>query len=232
MNREPDPPNGAGPDGPGSTASSFLEGLLGEEASAWERLVDRYAPLVYSWARRRGVPPQDVADIGQDVFLGVATSLRNFRGDRPDSTFRGWLRQITEYKVTDYFRAREARALVGHAGDPPAPVAADSGDGSAPPRPFAERLARAIEAVRARFEPRTWAAFEATDIGGRPVAEVAEELGMTRGAVHVARSKVRGRLREALGDWPPGPASPGPRPGDGPPPVPPDPDPRDPPRPR
>ena len=37
-----------------------------------------------------------------------------------------------------------------------------------------------------------------TSVDGRAIAEVAGELGMSVGAVHIARSRVLGRLRETV----------------------------------
>jgi RNA polymerase sigma-70 factor (ECF subfamily) len=69
---------------------------------------------------------------------------------------------------------------------------------------FQKRLFRwAAEQVKDEFAPKTWQAFWRTGVDNRPVAEVAAELGMTAGAVYIARSRVLARLRqriEELGD--------------------------------
>ena len=56
--------------------------------------------------------------------------------------------------------------------------------------------------IRGEFEPRTWEAFWQTAVEGRAAADVAAELGMTPGAVRVAKSRVLHRLRTDLGDLP------------------------------
>jgi RNA polymerase sigma-70 factor (ECF subfamily) len=48
--------------------------------------------------------------------------------------------------------------------------------------------------VRGDFEPDTWAAFWRSAVDGRPAADVAAELGMTRNAVYLAKARVRHRL--------------------------------------
>jgi RNA polymerase sigma-70 factor (ECF subfamily) len=55
--------------------------------------------------------------------------------------------------------------------------------------------ARALEIMRAEFEPATWQACWETVVSGRPAAEVASELGLTTNAVYLARSRVLRRLR-------------------------------------
>ena len=56
----------------------------------------------------------------------------------------------------------------------------------------------AAEQVRRQVKERTWLAFWRTSIEGRAIAEIASELEMTVGAVHIARSRVLGRLREMV----------------------------------
>lgn len=45
------------------------------DATAWQRLIHRYARLVHSVPVRYGLMPAEVDDIGQDVFLALAQHL-------------------------------------------------------------------------------------------------------------------------------------------------------------
>jgi hypothetical protein len=69
------------------------------DASAWERLIALYEPLVCHWCRRAGLQEADAADVRQEVFLAVSRGLADFRRDGGAGTFRGWLRVITRNKV-------------------------------------------------------------------------------------------------------------------------------------
>jgi DNA-directed RNA polymerase specialized sigma24 family protein len=46
----------------------------------WERFVDLYGPLLELWARRL-LPPDDAADLSQEVLLRVLQKLRSFTGE-------------------------------------------------------------------------------------------------------------------------------------------------------
>src|SRR5207244_1555004 len=67
-----------------------------------------YRPLVVYWCRRWEVIGPDAEDVAQEVFQAVAAALPGFRHDRPEDTFRGWLRGITRHKLLDHLRRRRA----------------------------------------------------------------------------------------------------------------------------
>ncbi len=189
-----------------ATSRSLLERIKADDAVAWDRLISLYAPLAYRWCRRWDLPDQEIADVLQEVFQSVATHIASFRKDREGDTFRGWLRTITQNKVLDHFRklGREP----GGAGGTDAQIrfskvaAAQRPDEDDSSERRADRgvVGRALELIRIEFEDRTWRAFWLTAVEDRLPAEVANELGMSPGAVRVAKSRVLRRLREELGE--------------------------------
>jgi RNA polymerase sigma-70 factor (ECF subfamily) len=188
-----------------STHRSLLQRARGHDPAAWERMVSLYGPLVLGWCRGWGLRDHDAADVFQDVFQAVALHLAAFHRDRTGDTFRGWLRTITRNKVTDHHRRRarepegvggsEARFLLAQMagrGSPDEPGRSDEAETAL--------LHRALALIRDEFEPRTWEAFWQTAVDGRAAADVAADLGMSPGAVRVAKSRVLHRLRTDLGD--------------------------------
>ncbi len=191
-----------------ATSRSLLGRIQADDPAAWRRLVDLYGPLVFHWCRRWDLPEQEIADVFQDVFQAVATHVAGFRRERAGDTFRGWLRTITQNKVRDHFRklGREpggvggTEAQIRLAGLPaarwPDEDENDTTDGDAERRLFGQ----ALNLIRGEFEERTWQAFWRTTVDGSTASAVALELGMSPGAVRVAKSRVLRRLREELGD--------------------------------
>ncbi len=189
-----------------ATSRSLLARVQADEAQAWERLVNLYAPLVMHWCRRKGLQNQDSADLFQEVFQAVVIHVGRFRKEQEGDTFRGWLRRITENKLRDHFRrrGREARGAGGSSAqerlaqlaESESPQDDRSGDEAAEHALFA----RALGLIREEFEERTWSAFWQTAVEGRAAKDVAADLAMTPGAVRVAKSRVLHRLRCDLGD--------------------------------
>jgi len=50
-----------------------------DDKQAWDALVERYAPLVWSICRRHGLSDADASDVGESVWLQFASELDQFR---------------------------------------------------------------------------------------------------------------------------------------------------------
>jgi RNA polymerase sigma-70 factor (ECF subfamily) len=192
------------PGDPVTVSPSLLGRLRAREPDAWRRLTALYGPVVYSWCRRAGLGPDDAADVGQEVFLAVSSGLAGFRRDRSGDTFGGWLRGITRNKLRDHWRHRggQPAAAGGTTAQQRFQQVAEPGDadtGDADPE-AGSQFRHAFERIRGEFSERTWQAFWRVVVEGRDAAEVARQLGMSRGAVYIAKSRVLRRFRDEFGD--------------------------------
>lgn len=190
-----------------SIATSLLERVRRHESAAWERMTRLYTPLVYSWVRRAGVNQSDAADVVQDVFLEVTRSILRFRRTETGDTFSGWVRTITTRRAADHLRKQRdpdpaggtaAQLRLEQLADPHANSSSSTDATPDPHDSSTELVRRGLDLIRCEFQDRTWLAFENTALKGRSTAEVAAELGMSMGAVYVAKSRVTKRLREEL----------------------------------
>jgi RNA polymerase sigma-70 factor (ECF subfamily) len=193
-----------------ATSATLLARVRAGEREAWERLLSVYAPLVWHWCRQSGLKEQDRSDVVQDVFGAVAGRVGDFQARAPGG-FRGWLRVITRHKICDLFRRRQhepdgaggsdAQRWLGQVAGPEDSAEASASDQA--DRHFLVR--RVVELLRPEFSEQTWQAFWRTAVEGRAAVEVADELGMSPGAVRVAKCRVLQRLRadldESLGPY-------------------------------
>ena len=179
------------------TPATLLERLrLPNQEQAWERFVELYTPLLYSWARCLAFQPSDAADLVQDVFTTLVRKLPEFTYDQHKS-FRGWLRTITHHKWRE--RRRQASASrEGTAAELPDLPSLDSVDLFCEAEHRRFLVGRAMEIMQTDFQPTTWKACWELVVCGRPASEVAVELGISIGAVHAAKFRVLTRLRQEL----------------------------------
>jgi RNA polymerase sigma-70 factor, ECF subfamily len=66
-------------------------------------------------------------------------------------------------------------------------------------RGYRQHIARrALQILQADFQPTTWKAFWEHVVNDRPAPAVAQELGLTAGAVYAAKFRILDRLRQEL----------------------------------
>jgi RNA polymerase sigma-70 factor (ECF subfamily) len=189
-------------EGPSSTSLSLLDRVKARDQEAWRRLVQIYGPLVYQWCHRWELRAEDVADIFQEVFQGVAAQIAGFHRDRAGDTFRGWLWSITRHKILDHFR-RQGRQPVAAGGSeaqqrmlelPEPPPDSD------PSMSTGSVVHRALEQIKGEFQEQTWTAFWRAIVDGHAPKDIAVDLGVSPDAIRVAKSRVLRRLRQELQD--------------------------------
>jgi RNA polymerase sigma-70 factor (ECF subfamily) len=187
-----------------STSATLLEQVKQGDSAGWQRLMSLYRPLVLWWCRGKVAGREDAEDVAQEVLTTVFTRVCEFERQRPGS-FRAWLKGITRHKLLEHWKqARHRPAAAGGSEArealeqcPELRLEQSTADDDASERRIL--LRSALELVRGDFEPSTWEAAIRT-IDGQPPAGVAADLGLTRAAVYVAKSRVLARLRQEVGN--------------------------------
>jgi RNA polymerase sigma-70 factor, ECF subfamily len=161
---------------------------------ALRELFRRHAPWLAS--RLRSVlPAADVEDVLQETFLAV---WRGAGGYRPDGPVGSWVWGIARRQAALFLRRRGPAALLL-----PVVVAADARDVSDPAEAALSQaqMADAVAALghEGSLDREVWRLMYVED---RPVAEVAELMGVPEGTVKSRAYRARRRLRAALGGGP------------------------------
>jgi len=81
----------------------------GRDADAWREFFDLYGPVVYRFARNRGLQDADAADLMQDVLRSVARNAHRMEYDPKRGTFRGWLYTVTRNKIYNFLSGQRNR---------------------------------------------------------------------------------------------------------------------------
>jgi len=171
--------------------------------AAWVEFLAIYEPLVYRLARRKGLQDADARDLCQEVFRAVAGTARRWTPDPERGSFRGWLYRIARNLLVNSLRyqSRHGRATGGsdiHRLLATQPEGADE-DARDIDAEYRRRLfLLAAESIQRDFSRSTWQAFWQTAVLSREVAVVAAELGLSAGAVYIARSRVLSRLKSRV----------------------------------
>lgn len=182
------------------TRVTLLERAALGNQDAWIELDQLYRPFILGWFRSQGVG-EDAADLTQEIMTALIHELPKFEHNRRTGAFRAWLRSTCLHQLLNHRRARLRRNLaVGgtefleQIHELPCPDDLCESDWD---REHDRAVLRHLFAKLAGdFDSKTIEAFRQTTILDRPVADVATDLGLSSGAIYVARSRVMRRLRE------------------------------------
>jgi RNA polymerase sigma-70 factor (ECF subfamily) len=193
------------PSAAGPPPSSLVVRLKAQQPDAWQSFVRIYGPLVYSWCRTRWrLPPQEAAEVLQDVVARVVETISGYRGEN----FVSWLWTVTRSRAANHWKGRAERAAGGsdaqhrlaELADPRSPEADRDAAAPASPEQVSGLLQRALDRVRSRAAGTSWQAFWQVTVEGRKPADVAADLGLSVNAVYIASSRILTRLRQELGE--------------------------------
>lgn len=169
---------------------------------AWLQFVEIYSPLIHRFGLRNGLQDADAADLTQEVLRAVARTIGQWTYDPQVGRFRSWLFTVARNKLSNQLLSQRRHPQgSGDTGlnqmldNQPAP-----NDGTADwDREYEQRLFHwAAEQVRGQFQEASWEAFWRTAVENQPVKDVAESLGLSAGAVYIAKSRVLARLKEKI----------------------------------
>ena len=174
-----------------------------EDRAAWRQFVELYGGLVYGFARRNGLQDADAADVTQEVFVAVAQAAGRFHYDPRRGKFRGWLYAVARKRIARALEGRRSQPFGSGDSDVHRRLAEAPGREAASDafweQEYQQQLFRlAAGRIQEDFAPTTWQAFWKTAVEGESGSAVAAQLGLSVGAVYVARSRVLARLTEQI----------------------------------
>ncbi|AMV34452.1 RNA polymerase sigma factor [Pirellula sp. SH-Sr6A] len=176
-----------------------------QDREAWEQFIEIYRPFLFRLARSRGFQEADSSDLVQEVFLAVSRKVHEFVPDPERGKFRAWLGTIARNAMIHFLTRRQYK--------PTAPIQSLSEqlEEFVDPMGFSAEISAlfdleyrrelfhiAGQRVQLRVHANTWKAFHRSAVEGADPEMVGRELGMTPGAVLVAKCRVIAKLRNEV----------------------------------
>jgi RNA polymerase sigma-70 factor (ECF subfamily) len=168
---------------------SLVSAARGGDRAAFGRLYDRYARMVHGILLAR-VPPREVDDLVQEVFL---KALRQLHSLRDISRFGAWLGTITRNRANDYFRKSTPAQKVTE------PVSENQVE-TRTTNDVSEQEAAVILAVVRSLPESFREPLILRLVEGMTGPEIAARTGLTHGSVRVNLYRGMQLLREKLGE--------------------------------
>jgi RNA polymerase sigma factor (sigma-70 family) len=173
------------------TVVALVTAARGGDQSAWNAIVDRYAPLVWAIGRRHDLSRLDIDDVGQSVWLKLVEHLADIR---EPAALPGWIATTTRNECLRVLRTSRTREQAEHLAEPEG----YSEGGYADVEQELERAQRQV-ALRAAFRelrPRCQDLLSQLFRENRPAyRDISTKLGMKIGSIGPSRERCLAELR-------------------------------------
>jgi RNA polymerase sigma factor (sigma-70 family) len=187
-----------------TTRTSLLIRLRdSQDHEAWVEFVEIYEPAVYRQLRKCGLQDADARELMQELFVAVNRQIARWELAKERGSFRGWLFRVARNLVINWMKHGQRR-MVTLGGAESQSLFDELAVEDCPESAEFDRelrrsmFQRASEIVRQEQSPKAWQAFWSTAVEGTTPAIVARDLGMSNGAVRVAKCRILARLKEVV----------------------------------
>jgi RNA polymerase sigma factor (sigma-70 family) len=172
-----------------SSVTALVSRAAAGNQDAWDRVVERYAPLVYSICTRYRLSKQDIEDVGQRVWLLLVKQIGQLR---EPAALPGWLATTTARECLRTLRAAQRSGWLANSMPFSEDVAVDA-------RILAAERDAALRAALAELPARCQQLL-AMLISDPPhsYAEISAALGIPVGSIGPQRTRCLNHLRRSM----------------------------------
>jgi RNA polymerase sigma-70 factor (ECF subfamily) len=191
-----------------ATRRSLVDRLANwEDQRRWQEFFDTYSKLIYSAARKSGLTDAEAQEVVQETVITVAKNIDRLKYNPAIGSFKGWLLQITRWRIADQFRKREPDAAKrSHSQDDSLTATIER----VPDSRIVDLdtvweaewkdnlLEAAIARVKKKIDPKQFQIFDCYVRKEWPAQKVAKQLHVNIGQVYLARHRVSALLKKEI----------------------------------
>lgn len=196
------------------TRSSLLRRVKDTaDHQSWQEFSDLYGKLILGFALKAGLTEDEAQEVVQETLIAAAKNLPEFRYDPKVCSFKTWLLNLSNWRVKDQLRKRQAPSAPRQAGR----VRGDDGDETRTTtvervpdsagnqleaiwdQEWATALMEAaLGRVKAQMDSKQWQMFDLYVLKEWPVREVAQALGVSVGRVYLVKHRVSALVKREV----------------------------------
>jgi RNA polymerase sigma factor (sigma-70 family) len=179
-----------------------------DDQESWKDFFDTYWRLIYAIALKSGLTEAEAQDVVQETVICVAKDINKFKRDRKLGSFKGWLRNLTRWRIADQLRKREPGACGSEVSPTGLPEFVGPAEIAAPVDPELEAvweaewqsnlMEAALERVKRRVKEEHYQMFDLNVIREWPASKVAKTLEVSVAQVYLAKHRVLALLKKEV----------------------------------
>jgi RNA polymerase sigma factor (sigma-70 family) len=179
-----------------------------DDQDSWKDFFDTYWRLIYSIALKSGLTEAEAQDVVQETVISVAKDINKFKRDRTLGSFKGWLRNLTRWRIADQLRKRKPNTL---GENDPLTENASPPELSEIPDPAAAALEKiweeewqsnlmeaAMERVKRGVKEEHYQMFDLNVIRQWPASKVAQILEVNVAQVYLAKHRILALIKKEI----------------------------------
>lgn len=177
-----------------------------DDQENWRVFFETYWKLIYGIALKAGLSDAEAQDVVQETVITVSRNVGGLKYDRSIGSFKGWLLQITRWRIADQFRKRHP-AEAGRVEDDSRRTAVI--ERLADPEGFdleavwdaewkQHLLTAAMDRVKKKVDAKHYQIFDCYVVKGWPPQKVATQLRVNIAQVYLARHRVGAMVRKEV----------------------------------
>ena len=193
-----------------ATRRSLVE-RLGDwnDRKRWQQFFDSYWRLIHRTARKAGLTDAEAQEVVQETLLTVAKKIEQLKYDPALGSFKGWLLQITRWRIVDQFRKRKPDWARGMQRDDDDDARTGTIERVADPASLdldavwdeewrKNRLQAAVARVKRKVDPKQYQVFDCYVFKQWPAQKVAAELRVNLAQVYLIKHRIAALLKKEL----------------------------------
>ena len=168
-----------------------------DDVEAWREFYELYSPLLYSFARQRGLSHDEAEDIRSSCYETIVRHIKQFNYAEEKTGFRAWLRTMVLRRVIDFQRKKRPQELSWQRLDG-IPVDQSSAEDDWEKAWRLHHLKYCVALVGKRVQPTSFEVFRLLTDDELTVSQVCDRMGMNPAQVHKIKSRCLDMVRQEM----------------------------------
>ncbi len=169
-----------------------------EDNESWRDFFDTYWRLIYAVAVKSGLTDTEAKEVVQETIICVARNIQKFKRDRKLGSFKGWLRNLTHWRIADQLRKRTL-ALQGDMVFDTRSLSLEDEISQLPSEAAASEwesewqknlLKAALQREKRQVREEQYQLFDLYVVREWPVKRITETLGVSATRVYLAKHRI------------------------------------------
>ena len=187
------------------TRESLLSRLKDwNDGYSWRDFFQTYWKFIYAVAIRSGLTKDEAQEVVQETIINISKQMPDFKYDRSQGSFKGWLAQLTRWRIKDQLRKRLREVNVRshdtrHEEILPHLESADPSTDAICDEEWQRNLVEsAILKVRAQIRPKQFQMFDLYVIKQWPIQKITATLRVNFAQVYLAKYRVTALIKKEI----------------------------------